>query len=51
MGYGDLAPTTPLSKVFTILYVMNGIGILLSLFDRIRVVRSQNTEVPRRLRR
>lgn len=34
VGYGDLAPTTPLSKVFTVFYVLNGIAILLSLFDR-----------------
>jgi voltage-gated potassium channel len=40
IGYGDLTPTTPLAKAFTILYVINGIAILLALFDRIRVVRS-----------
>ena len=40
VGYGDLAPTTPLSKVFTVFYVLNGIAILLSLFDRIRAVRA-----------
>ena len=32
--FGDLTPTTPLAKGFTILYVINGIGILLALFDR-----------------
>jgi hypothetical protein len=40
VGYGDLTPTTPLAKIFTILYVINGIAILLSFFDRIRAVRS-----------
>ncbi len=40
VGYGDLTPTTPVSKVFTIFYILNGIAILLSLFDRIRVVRA-----------
>lgn len=39
IGYGDLTPTTPEAKLFTIFYVINGIGILLSLFDRIRTVR------------
>lgn len=39
VGYGDLTPTTPLAKVFTIGYVINGVVILLTLFDRIRVVR------------
>lgn len=41
IGYGDLTPTTDLAKAFTIFYVINGIGILLALFDRIRVVRSK----------
>jgi voltage-gated potassium channel len=40
IGFGDLTPTTPLAKAFTILYVINGIAILLALFDRIRVVRA-----------
>ena len=40
IGFGDLTPTTPLAKAFTILYVINGIAILLALFDRIRAVRS-----------
>lgn len=43
VGYGDLTPTTPLSKAFTVLYVLNGIGILLALIDRIRVVRGAGT--------
>jgi hypothetical protein len=41
IGYGDLTPTTPIAKAFTILYVINGIVILLALFDRIRSVRAQ----------
>jgi voltage-gated potassium channel len=43
VGYGDLTPTTPLARVFTIIYLINGIGILLALFDRIRVVRARST--------
>jgi len=39
IGYGDLTPTTPEAKVFTIIYVINGIAILLALFDRVREVR------------
>jgi hypothetical protein len=46
VGYGDLTPTTPFTKVFTIIYLINGIGILLALFDRIRVVRSRVIENP-----
>ena len=41
IGYGDLTPTTPVAKAFTIIYVINGIVILLAVFDRIRVVRSK----------
>ncbi len=41
VGYGDLTPTTELARAFTIVYVINGVVILLALFDRIRVVRAQ----------
>ena len=44
VGYGDLTPTTPTAKIFTIIYVINGLSILLALFDRIRVVRMNNLE-------
>ena len=44
IGYGDLTPTTPLAKAFTIVYVINGIVILLAFFDRIRIVRVQRIE-------
>jgi hypothetical protein len=44
VGYGDLTPTTPFTKVFTIIYLINGIGILLTFFDRIRAVRSKRIE-------
>ncbi|NJN82882.1 MAG: two pore domain potassium channel family protein [Caldilineaceae bacterium] len=39
IGYGDLSPTTPLAKAFTIFYALNGIAILLALLDRIRMLR------------
>jgi hypothetical protein len=44
VGYGDLTPTTPISRIFTMVYLVNGIGILLAFFDRIRVVRTQRLE-------
>jgi voltage-gated potassium channel Kch len=28
VGYGDLFPTSPISKIFTMLYVILGIGII-----------------------
>jgi len=46
IGYGDLTPTTPQAKLFTIFYVINGIGVLVGLFDRIRTVRSVQTPPP-----
>ncbi len=47
VGYGDLTPTTPVARAFTIVYVINGVVILLALFDRIRVVRMQRIESTR----
>jgi hypothetical protein len=44
VGYGDYTPTTPVSKVFTMVYLVNGIAILVALFDRIRTVRTQRME-------
>jgi hypothetical protein len=41
IGYGDFTPTTQIGRAFTIIYVINGIVILLTLFDRIRIVRTQ----------
>lgn len=37
VGYGDLTPTTPLSKVFTMAYVVVGIGLLLAFIDHMAV--------------
>jgi hypothetical protein len=47
VGYGDLAPTHPVSKLLSIFYILNGIVVLLALFDRIRQVRSQQQEAKR----
>ena len=47
IGYGDFAPTTPLTKLITIYVVLNGMAILLMLFDEIRHVRAWHTpDVP-----
>jgi len=45
VGYGDLTPTTPVARLFTIVYLINGIVILLALFDRIRIVRSRRAKM------
>lgn len=39
VGYGDFTPTTPITKIFTIFYIMNGIGILLFFVDKVMDVR------------
>jgi voltage-gated potassium channel len=39
IGYGDFSPTTPLTKIITIFYSINGIILLLMLFDVIRTLR------------
>ncbi len=40
IGYGDLAPTSPITKLLTIFVGLNGIAILLLLFEEIRRVRA-----------
>jgi uncharacterized membrane protein YuzA (DUF378 family) len=42
IGYGDLSPTTPLTKLITIFYGVNGVIVLLMLFDVIRQKRRWN---------
>jgi voltage-gated potassium channel len=44
VGYGDLTPTTPIARAFTIIYLINGIVVLLALFDRIRIVRTRRAQ-------
>jgi hypothetical protein len=39
IGYGDFSPTTPITKLITIFYGLNGVVILLMLFDVVRRVR------------
>ena len=35
VGYGDLAPTTPGSKVFTIVYILVGVGVLVGFVGKL----------------
>ena len=39
VGYGDLHPTTPATKMITIFYGLNGIILILMLFDVVRKLR------------
>ena len=40
IGYGDFVPTMPITKFISIFIGLNGVIVLLSLFDVIRRVRS-----------
>lgn len=37
IGFGDLAPTAPLSKLFTIVFSLLGIGVLAALISSISI--------------
>jgi len=44
IGYGDFSPTTPLTKIITIFYGINGIMVLLLLYVLVR--RLRHWEIP-----
>lgn len=53
IGYGDLHPTTSVTKAITIFYGLNGVILLLMLFDVIRTLRgweipSESQEISKR---
>jgi len=35
LGYGDIVPTTDAAKIFTVFYVLIGIGVVFYVFTRI----------------
>ena len=35
VGYGDLHPTSSLSKIFTIFYILLGIGVLMIFIEKL----------------
>ena len=41
VGYGDFTPTTPFTKLFTMLYILNGIGILLFFVNKVVEIRKE----------
>jgi hypothetical protein len=49
IGYGDFTPTTPVTKLITIFYGINGIVVLLTFFDIIR--RYRHMEITRQAAR
>ncbi len=44
IGYGDFAPTTPLTKLITIFYGLNGVILLLMMFEVVRTKRHWTIE-------
>jgi hypothetical protein len=34
VGYGDLHPTTDVAKIFTVIYIFTGIGVLVAFVER-----------------
>ena len=43
VGYGDFHPTTDISKIFTVMYIFSGIGIILGFINVIAThARQQN---------
>jgi voltage-gated potassium channel Kch len=46
VGYGDFSPATPITKMITIFYGLNGVIILLMLFDVIRTLRGWHLDGP-----
>lgn len=42
IGYGDFSPKTDLGKILTIFFALNGVAILIMLFDQIRRVRASS---------
>lgn len=51
VGYGDFSPQTDLGKVFTIVYVFLGIGLLVAFFTRLgeALITAQREEIEKRL--
>ncbi len=44
IGYGDFVPTTPVAKVFTILYTILGIGLFATFVGKLVVLRMDNSK-------
>lgn len=45
VGYGDLSPTGPMSKLFTVMLVLMGIGLLVTVIERIARYAVEDHEV------
>ena len=43
IGYGDLAPSSPLSKIFTIIMALGGIGVFVGIVTKLAQGLTQST--------
>ena len=46
IGYGDFVPTTPFTKLITIFYGLNGVILLLMMFEVVRTKRHWTMDEP-----
>jgi len=44
VGYGDLAPKTDIGKIFTIVYIFSGIGVILGFISAVASKARENYE-------
>ena len=47
VGYGDLHPVTAAGKVFTMLYVFVGVGVLVAFVTRLAQAMAREPEPPK----
>jgi len=45
IGYGDLAPITPAGRLFTILYIIMGLGIIINFIDVVHLHYERQNDV------
>ena len=50
IGYGDLSPTTGLSKLFTVIYVLFGLGVFASFIAKMTAIERQARRAKRQHR-
>ncbi|MBI2664721.1 two pore domain potassium channel family protein [Candidatus Woesearchaeota archaeon] len=48
LGYGDIVPTTDVSKVFTVFYALAGIGVIFYVFGKIVHIFCTKSFAPRK---
>ena len=44
VGYGDLTPTTPVGKLFAVIFVISGVGIFLAFLNKVMERRVKRSE-------